>query len=74
MLTRFVRTQLAIFVTVSVIGVTAMALLYVQVPTLLGIGRYTVTLELPSTGGLYRFSNVTVRGVQVGKVTDVAAV
>ena len=72
MLTRFVRTQLAIFVTVSVIGVTAMALFYVQVPTLLGIGRYTVTLELPSTGGLYRFSNVTVRGVQVGKVTDIA--
>ncbi|MDZ5089085.1 MlaD family protein [Mycolicibacterium parafortuitum] len=72
MLTRFVRTQLAIFVTVSVIGVAAMALFYVQVPTLLGIGRYTVTLELPSTGGLYRFSNVTVRGVQVGKVTDIA--
>ena len=32
----------------------------------------TVTLELPATGGLYRFSNVTYRGVQVGKVTAVA--
>jgi virulence factor Mce-like protein len=31
----------------------------------------TVTLELPSTGGLYRFSNVTYRGVQLGKVTSV---
>src|SRR6185437_16772749 len=30
-----------------------------------------VTLQLPSTGGLYRFSNVTYRGVQVGKVTEV---
>jgi phospholipid/cholesterol/gamma-HCH transport system substrate-binding protein len=28
-------------------------------------------LELPATGGLYRFSNVTYRGVQVGKVTAV---
>jgi virulence factor Mce-like protein len=42
-----------------------------QVPTLLGLGRINVTLQLPATGGLYRFSNVTYRGVQVGKVTDV---
>src|ERR1700761_7420151 len=72
MLTRFVRIQLAIFAIVGVIGVIAMALFYVQVPTLLGIGRMTVTLELPATGGLYRFSNVTYRGVQVGKVTAVS--
>jgi phospholipid/cholesterol/gamma-HCH transport system substrate-binding protein len=32
----------------------------------------TVTLELPAEGGLYRFSNVTYRGVQVGKVIGVA--
>jgi phospholipid/cholesterol/gamma-HCH transport system substrate-binding protein len=40
-------------------------------PTLLGIGRINVTLQLPAAGGLYRFSNVTYRGVQVGKVTEV---
>jgi phospholipid/cholesterol/gamma-HCH transport system substrate-binding protein len=28
-------------------------------------------LELSDTGGLYRFSNVTYRGVQIGKVTAV---
>ena len=28
-------------------------------------------LVIPSTGGLYRFANVTYRGVQVGKVTEV---
>ena len=71
MLTRFVRIQLAIFTIVGIIGVIAMILFYVQVPTLLGIGRMTVTLELPATGGLYRFANVTYRGVQVGKVTAV---
>jgi len=72
MLTRFVRIQLAIFAIVGAIGVIAMVLFYIQAPTLLGIGRMTVTLELPATGGLYRFSNVTYRGVQVGKVTAVA--
>jgi phospholipid/cholesterol/gamma-HCH transport system substrate-binding protein len=71
MLTRFVRIQLAIFAIVGMIGIIAMVLFYVQLPTLLGIGRMTVTLELPATGGLYQFSNVTYRGVQVGKVTKV---
>src|SRR6201993_4425165 len=71
MLSRFVRIQLAIFTIVGTIGVIAMVLFYIQAPTLLGIGRMTVTLELPATGGLYRFSNVTYRGVQMGKVTSV---
>jgi phospholipid/cholesterol/gamma-HCH transport system substrate-binding protein len=71
MLTRFVRNQLIIFTIVSIIGVAVMIFTYMQVPTLLGVGRLTVTLELPASGGLYRFSNVTYRGVQVGKVTDI---
>ena len=73
MLTRFVRNQLIIFTIASVIGIAAMVLVYMQVPTLLGIGRMTVKVELPRTGGLYRFSNVTYRGVQIGRVTDVRA-
>jgi virulence factor Mce-like protein len=71
MLTRFVRIQLTIFVVASIVGVLVMAVAYMQVPTLLGIGRMSVTLELPEAGGLYRFSNVTYRGVQVGTVTGV---
>ena len=47
-----------------------MVFAYMQVPTLLGVGKITVKLELPASGGLYRFSNVTYRGVQVGKVTE----
>ena len=74
MLTRFVRIQLTIFTIASIIGVALMVLTYMQVPTLLGIGRIRVTLELPATGGLYRFSNVTYRGVQIGKVTDIELV
>jgi phospholipid/cholesterol/gamma-HCH transport system substrate-binding protein len=71
MLTRFVRIQLAIFLIVGTLGVILMALWYIQAPTLLGIGKMTVKLELPAAGGLYRFSNVTYRGVQIGKVTAV---
>jgi phospholipid/cholesterol/gamma-HCH transport system substrate-binding protein len=71
MLTRFVRIQLTIFTIASIIGVLVMVLVYMQAPTLLGVGKMTVTLELPESGGLYRFSNVTYRGVQMGKVTGI---
>jgi hypothetical protein len=70
-LTRFIRVQLVIFAIVSIVGVAAMLFAYMQVPTLLGLGRVQVKLELPTSGGLYQFSNVTYRGVQVGKVTDI---
>ncbi len=69
MLSRFVRIQLIIFTVASVIGIGVMAVGYIQAPTLLGLGRITVRLDLPAAGGLYRFSNVTYRGVEVGKVT-----
>lgn len=73
MLTRFVRTQLIIFTITAVVAMGVMVFRYLQAPTLLGVGRMTVTVELPGTGGLYRFSNVTYRGVEVGKVTEVRA-
>ncbi|MGW4100410.1 MCE family protein [Mycobacterium sp. NPDC004974] len=71
MLTRFIRTQLILFTVASVVGVAVMLFAYMQLPTLLGIGRITVKMELPATGGLYQFSNVTYRGSQIGKVTSV---
>lgn len=71
MLTRLVRVQLVIFTIASIIGLLVMVFTYLQAPTLLGLGRITVTVELPDTGGLYRFSNVTYRGVEIGKVTAV---
>lgn len=71
MLSRFVRIQLVTFSLASVLGLTVMVVVYLQAPTMLGIGRITVEMELPDTGGLYRLSNVTYRGVQVGKVTRV---
>ena len=39
MLTRFVRNQLIIFTIASIVGVTVMLFAYMQVPTLLDVGR-----------------------------------
>ena len=39
MLTRFVRIQLMIFTIASIVGMLAMVFVYMQVPTLLGIGK-----------------------------------
>ena len=69
MLTRFVKIQLTIFTIAGTIAVLAMIFDYMRAPSLLGVGRMTITLKLPAAGGLYRFSNVTYRGVQVGEVT-----
>ncbi|AKK26664.1 MCE family protein [Mycobacterium sp. EPa45] len=71
MLTRLVRTQLVIFTIASLVGMGVMIFGYLQVPTWFGIGHITVTVQLPDTGGLYRFGNVTYRGVQVGRVSSV---
>lgn len=71
MLTRLVRAQLIIFTIASVIGVATMIFGYMNVPTWLGVGHIKVIVELPGTGGLYRFGNVTYRGVQIGKVVSV---
>ncbi len=73
MLTRFIKTQLIIFAIASLVGVTVMLTVYMKAPTLLNINRLIVKMELSSTGGLYKFSNVTYRGMQIGKVTDVRA-
>ncbi|GAA2558412.1 MCE family protein [Mycolicibacterium diernhoferi] len=74
MLTSLVRKQLVIFVIAAVTGMTVLVFNYLQAPTLLGVGRVIVKLQLPGTGGLYRFSNVTYRGVNVGRVTDIEVI
>ncbi len=52
-LPRPVWTQLAILATITVVAVRVMAFGFVNVPALLGVGRYTVTVDLPASGGLY---------------------
>lgn len=68
-ITSFVRGQLLIFSLVTVVALVAMAVFYIRIPQMVGIGSYRVTLQMPSSGGLYQNANVAFRGVDVGKVT-----
>ncbi|WP_319449551.1 MULTISPECIES: MlaD family protein [unclassified Mycobacterium] len=70
-LSRTVWTQLAILAAITLIAVSVMAFGFIHVPALLGIGRYTVTVDLPATGGLYPTSVVTYRGTEIGRVKSV---
>jgi phospholipid/cholesterol/gamma-HCH transport system substrate-binding protein len=71
MLTPFIRRQLILFGILTVFSILVLGAYYLQVPSLMGVGRYTLKAELPASGGLYPTANVTYRGVTIGKVTDV---
>ena len=71
MLTPFIRRQLIAFGILTVVSLFVLGVYYLQVPSLVGIGRYTLKAELPASGGLYPTANVTYRGITIGKVTDV---
>lgn len=64
--------QLAALALVTVLSCGAMAFNYMKLPaTVFGIGEYTVTVDLPQSGGLYHTSVVTYRGTDVGQVKSV---
>ncbi|BBZ09776.1 mammalian cell entry protein [Mycolicibacterium doricum] len=71
MLTRFIKIQLVIFTVLTVIALVALGWYYLRVPSMLGIGQYTLHAELPRSGGLYSTANVSYRGATIGKVTAV---
>ncbi|MDT5103850.1 MAG: phospholipid/cholesterol/gamma-HCH transport system substrate-binding protein, partial [Mycobacterium sp.] len=70
-LPRPVWTQLAVLAAITVVSVGVMAFGFVKVPALFGIGRYTVTVDLPASGGLYPTSVVTYRGTEIGRVESI---
>src|ERR1700757_564977 len=72
MLTRLIKTQLVLLVVLAVSAVLVLGWYFLGIPSLVGVGRYTLYAELPQSGGLYRTANVTYRGITIGKVTDVA--
>jgi len=71
LLTRFVKIQLVVFAIVTIGALGALGFYYLRLPSLAGIGQYTLTADLPASGGLYRTANVTYRGITIGKVTAV---
>jgi phospholipid/cholesterol/gamma-HCH transport system substrate-binding protein len=71
-LNRRIKIQLALFSVIALVAGAVMVFGYIKVPSqLFGVGRYTVTVELPRAGGLYATGNVTYRGTEVGRVTSV---
>jgi phospholipid/cholesterol/gamma-HCH transport system substrate-binding protein len=70
-LTRFIRIQLTLFAILTVIALVVLGWFYLRLPSMAGIGQYTLSAELPASGGLYRTANVTYRGITIGKVTEV---
>ncbi|OBK35588.1 mammalian cell entry protein [Mycobacterium sp. 1245111.1] len=71
MLTRFIRNQLIVFAALTLAALLALGWFYLRIPSQLGVGQYRLIVELPASGGLYRTSNVTYRGIQIGKVVKV---
>ena len=70
-LSRTVWTQLAILAAVTVIAGGVMLFGFVKIPALLGIGRYTVFVDMRAAGGLCPASVVTYRGTGIGRVRAV---
>ncbi|WP_301122538.1 MCE family protein [Mycolicibacterium fortuitum] len=71
MVTRFMRIQLILFTILTLITLVVLGGYYLRLPAEAGIGRYTLTADLPVSGGLYRTANVTYRGATIGRVTAV---
>lgn len=69
MLTRFIKTQLIIFLVLTVLALLGLGLYYLRLPSVAGIGQYQLKVDLPAAGGLYRTANVTYRGATIGRVT-----
>src|ERR1700687_820768 len=70
-LSRLIKIQLAIIATIAAVAGALMVFGFIQLPVLFGVGRYTVTVHVAQAGGLYKTGNVTYRGTEVGRVTDV---
>jgi phospholipid/cholesterol/gamma-HCH transport system substrate-binding protein len=71
LLTRLIKTQLVLLVVLAVAAVVVLGWYFLRIPSLVGIGRYTLYAELPQSGGLYRTANVTYRGITIGTVTAI---
>ena len=68
---RSVKIQLGIFAVVTAVATMVILFGYIKVPSLLGVGHYSVTVQLPRSAGLYASSNVTYRGTEIGRVSTV---
>ncbi|WP_067653470.1 MCE family protein [Nocardia harenae] len=67
-MTRLVRYQLIAFAVIAVVGVIYVGATYIRLDQMFGFGKYEVKVTAEQTGGAYPGSEVTYRGVPVGRV------
>ncbi len=70
MLTRTIRIQVFVFVVLSLTAVAFVGANYAGLGRLFGSDSYTVRLQLDDGGGIFTNSEVTYRGVAVGRVGE----
>lgn len=69
MITLAIRLKNIAFLVIAVLVLGYLGVRYADLGHYIGLrGYYTVKVQLPRTGGLYTHSNVTYRGVSVGRV------
>nr|WP_042185268.1 MlaD family protein [Kibdelosporangium sp. MJ126-NF4]CEL16659.1 MCE-family protein Mce1F [Kibdelosporangium sp. MJ126-NF4]CTQ88989.1 MCE-family protein Mce1F [Kibdelosporangium sp. MJ126-NF4] len=68
MLTRRIKLQVAIFVVIALAGVSYVGASYAGLDQIFGGRGMAVTAKMPESGGLFTNSEVTYRGVRVGRV------
>lgn len=69
-LTRLVKIQLIAFVIIGLVTLVYVAGKYAKVDQLTGLSEYTVTAQLPESGGIFTNAEVTYQGVPVGRVSE----
>ena len=70
-MTRSVRSRLLIFGIISVVAVVYAAVNFARIGTSVTDPTYSVSVDLAASGGLYAGSEVTLRGVTIGRVERV---
>jgi len=70
LLTQRTKNQLLVFVFISLIGIAYVGARYARLDRLFFDSSYDVTVSLASSGGIFTGAEVTYRGVQVGRVSD----
>ncbi len=70
MITGATRLRLAAFLGLAALGTTVVGGQYVGLDRMLWSQPYTVTLQMPSSGGIFENAEVTYRGLAVGRVRE----
>ncbi|EGD53687.1 MCE family protein [Gordonia neofelifaecis] len=73
-LNRLVRAQLIVVLLIGLVASVYGGIRYARLDQAAGIGVYRVTVKMPEGGGLFPQSQVTYRGVEIGRVDDMSMV